>query len=137
MRRAVLDTNVLIGALYNPSSASARIASACRAGRLTMVVSPALRDEYEAILPRAVRVPGWRGRFDELMGRAVVVHPAEVPIVVRGDPSDDMLFAAAVAGGAEAIVTNDRLLLQSGPYRGVRVVSPRWYAEELGEGDGE
>jgi predicted nucleic acid-binding protein len=53
--RAVLDTNVLVAAAYNPRSASRHVVEACLAGELTPVLSGALRREYEFILARAAR----------------------------------------------------------------------------------
>ena len=133
MTRLVLDTNVLIGDAYNRESASHRIVSSCLVGRLVPVVSPPLLDEYEYILPRAIRVPGWRARFEGFLARAMRVEPEVVPSVVAEDPSDDILFATALAGGATAIVTNDRPVLRVGEYRGVRVVRP---GDFVGEADG-
>src|SRR5262249_36907117 len=109
--RVVLDTNVLVGAAYNPGSASARVFAACLDGRLRAVVSPAVRAEYARIIPRAVRVPGWEAQFGRFLDASEEVEPREVVPVVADDPSDDALFAAAVAGGAAAVVTNDRPVL--------------------------
>jgi predicted nucleic acid-binding protein len=67
MLRIVLDTNVLVGAAYAEHSASAQIAEACLAGRLEPVLSPQLRDEYEWILPKAIRLPHWRARYHRLL----------------------------------------------------------------------
>lgn len=130
MLRVVIDTNVLVGGFYNARSAGRRLLEACLEGRIEAVVSPGLRAEYDAILPRAVRLPGWRERFEAFLDRARPVEPAEVPPVVPGDPSDDILFATAMAGGAGAIVTNDRLLLEIGTHRGIRVVAPRELVDE-------
>jgi predicted nucleic acid-binding protein len=124
MTRVVVDTNVLVGAAYNPGSASARVVAACLDGRLRAVVSPAVRGEYEHILPRAVRVPGWEDRLARFLASAVEVEPEGVGRVVAADPADDALFAAAVAGGARAVVTNDRPVLAVGSYRGVAVIRP-------------
>lgn len=125
MQRLVLDTNVLVADAYSRSSASARIVEACLDGRLVAVLSPELLEEYDFILPRAVRVPGWRERYDELRRRA---HRVELdgpwPRVVPEDRSDDVLFATAIAGRAEAIITNDAPVLRVGEYQGVRVVTP-------------
>ena len=133
MTRLVLDTNVLIGDAYNRESASHRIVSSCLGGRLVPVVSQALLDEYEHVLPRAIRVPGWRARFEGFLALAMRVEPAVIPPVVAEDPSDDILFATAIAGGAIAIVSNDRPVLRVGEYRGVRVVRP---GDFVGEADG-
>ena len=133
MTRLVLDTNVLIGDAYNHVSASHRIVSSCLGGRLIPVVSQSLLDEYEYILPRAIRVPGWRTRFEGFLALAMRVEPAVIPSVVAEDPSDDILFATAIAGGAVAIVSSDRLVLRVGEYRGVRVVRSRDF---VGAADG-
>jgi predicted nucleic acid-binding protein len=42
-----------------------------------------------------------------------------------------MLLAAAVEGGAEALVTNDAEVLRLGAYRGVRILRPAQLAAEL------
>ena len=53
--RLVLDTNVFIAAAYNPHSARARIVDLARRQRLTLIISPAIRREYERLFPKAVR----------------------------------------------------------------------------------
>ena len=124
MRRVVLDTNVLVASAYNAESASRRIVEACRRGDLVLVVSPAIRREYDRILPRAIRRPGAREEIDELLDRADVVVPAETPRVVPDDPDDDKFIAAALAGAADALITNDDHLLSIAPRAGVRVLRP-------------
>lgn len=129
--RVVLDTNVLIAAAYNPRSASARLVQLCRDGDLVMVVSPDLNREYDLILERALHGKADRESIDGARGRAELCRPAETPRVVETDPADDMLLAAAVEGGAEAVVTNDAGVLNVGTYRGVRIIRPRELVSEL------
>jgi putative PIN family toxin of toxin-antitoxin system len=129
MYRVVLDTNVLVGAAYAEHSASARIVEGCLVGRLEPVISPQLRDEYERILPKAIRVPHWRERYDRLRSRAFLVEPTVLPRVVVNDPSDDILVATALAGRAWAIITNDRHLLVLGEHQGIRISRPRSFTE--------
>jgi putative PIN family toxin of toxin-antitoxin system len=122
--KVVLDTNLLVAAAYAPASASRRIVAACLRGELIAVVSPALRREYEHILPRAVRGRAGEEMLRRLLEGATVVEPAEVPPVVPDDPDDDKLLAAALAAGAAAVISNDGHLLGLDPFGGVRVVRP-------------
>lgn len=124
MDRVVLDTNVLVADAYNPGSSSARVVGDCLSGTIEAVVSPALREEYEFILSRAVRGRDWRARLGALLAVAEVVEPAAVPRVVEADASDDILFATALEGGAGVVLTNDEGVLAVGEYRGVRAVRP-------------
>jgi predicted nucleic acid-binding protein len=126
--RVVVDTNVLVAAAYNPGSASAWVVGACLDGRLVAVVSPALLGEYARILPRAVRGAERAGRVARFLdGTAVtLVEPtgAETERVVADDSADDALFAAAVAGRARAVVSNDVPVQAVGSHRGVAVLRP-------------
>lgn len=131
--KVVLDTNVLIASAYQPRSASRRIVEASLRGELTLIVSPAVEREYELIVQRAVRSEAEIRRVGELLSRAERVEPAETPRVVPEDPDDDKFLAAALAGRAAAIVTNDRHLLELDPYRGIRIVRPvEFVASETG-----
>lgn len=121
--RVVLDTNVLVAAVYNPNSSSRRIIEACLAGELSPLLSPAVRREYEFILARAVRGHPYRERVQRLLDAAAVVEPADTPRVVPEDPEDDKLVAAALAGRA-LLVTNDAHLLSVAGHAGLAVVRP-------------
>lgn len=124
MTRVVLDTNVLVASAYNAESASRRIVEACRRGEIVLIVSPAIRREYDRILPRAIRRPGAREEIDELLEQAEIVTPAETPRVVPDDPEDDKFIAAALAADADALITNDEHLLSVAPQAQVRVLQP-------------
>jgi putative PIN family toxin of toxin-antitoxin system len=121
--RVVLDTNVLVAAAYNPTSASRRLVEACLSGELTAVLSPALRREYEFILARAARRQLYLDRLRLLLERAEVIDPVEIPRVVPDDPEDDKLVALALAADA-VLVTNDVHLLAVAGHQGLRVLRP-------------
>ena len=122
-KRVVLDTNVLVAAAYNPRSASRHLVEACLGGRLTAVLSSALRREYEFILARAARGRPYLERIHQLLDGAEVVEPAQTPRVVPDDPGDDKLVAAALGAGA-VLVTNDAHLLALAGHEGLEVVRP-------------
>lgn len=131
MHRVVLDTNVLVAAAYAENSASRQIVEACLRGDLVAVTSSTVRGEYEFILARAVRKPGYERSLTDLLESLEAVEPEDVPRAVPEDPDDDKFLAAALAGKAEWLITNDRHLLALDRYRGVRIVSSGAFAEEV------
>ena len=133
MKRIVLDTNVLVASAYNPASASRRIVDACRADQLAMVISPSVKQEYEYILPRAIRIRDELERTFELIENADLVVPSSVPRVVEEDRTDDKFLAAAIAGRADAIVTNDRHVLSIHQHRGILIVRPATFSKTMRE----
>ena len=68
--------------------------------------------------------------LDELTASTVAV-PAEVD-AVSGGADDDRILAAAVAGGAEVLISGDaRHLLPLGEYRGMRIIRPQGFLASL------
>lgn len=124
MRRIVIDTNVLVASAYNTGSASHRIVDACLAGEVVMIVSPDVRREYDLILCRAVRNDEQTARLHRLIEQAEVVVPESQPRVVPDDPDDDKFLAAALAGHADALVTNDEHLLRLSGHEGLFILRP-------------
>jgi putative PIN family toxin of toxin-antitoxin system len=129
--RVVLDTNVLVAAAYAPGSAARRIVEACLQGRLVAVASPAVRREYDFILARAVRVEDYQDRLAQWLEGLEMVEPGATPQVVPDDPEDDKLVAAAVAGEARWLITNDRHLLDLGRYGGVEMIPTGRFVDQV------
>jgi putative PIN family toxin of toxin-antitoxin system len=129
MRRVVLDTNVLVGSAYNRRSASRQILDACQRQELAVYASAAILREYHHILPRAVRREEELSRLRTLLDHLICVEPESTPPVVPEDPADDKFLAVAVTAGADALVTNDRRVLDVDPHCGVRVVRPSRFIE--------
>jgi predicted nucleic acid-binding protein len=61
----------------------------------------------------------------------VLTQPAHVPNVELQDKDDLSILAAAIAAGAEVLVTGDKELLHLGHVEEVEILSPRQFWEKL------
>ena len=127
--RVVLDTNVLLSGIFF-AGVPGRILDAWHAGRLELILSPAILAEYRRTgAELAVRYPA-RGEsltsILTLITRAAVMvdalallHPVSV------DPDDDKFLACAVASETQLIVSGDKHLLDVSGWNGIEVLTPR------------
>ncbi|MBA3450809.1 MAG: hypothetical protein H0T18_06330, partial [Chloroflexia bacterium] len=69
----------------------------------------------------------------DLIVSAIMVRPTETPAICR-DPSDDKFHAAAKAGGASFIISEDRDLLDLERYEGIRIVDAETFVRVLETG---
>jgi uncharacterized protein len=132
MIHVVIDTNVLASGIFW-NGIPARVLSAWRKKSFRWVVSPEILEEYRRTLGKlAVDFPtvpiGQVLEMIELNCEMVNAKP------VRGicrDPDDDKFIAAALAGGADFIVSGDRALLDVGTYQGVQIMNPSNFLKNL------
>ena len=61
----------------------------------------------------------------------VLTRPAQVPKVELQDKDDLIILAAAIAAGAEVLVTGDKELLRLGHVGELEILSPRQFWERL------
>jgi uncharacterized protein len=119
----VLDTNVIVSGILSATGASRAILDLARRGQVNIMTSEVLLEELEDVLgrfmPRAAAAE-IRVAIEEL---AIIVEPEHVPEVAR-DRDDDHVLAAAVAAGANSIVTRDRDLLILDSYDGIEILEP-------------
>jgi len=138
MLRAVVDTNILIRAVVKPYGAVGPILTQLAAGAYTLVYSQPLIDELveKLALPRIRDKYGLDKQAIEttlalLALRGELVHPTRAVRVCR-DPDDNALIEAALAGGAEYVVTGDEDLLVLKKFETVRIVTPRVFLAAVG-----
>jgi putative PIN family toxin of toxin-antitoxin system len=137
---AVLDTNVVIAALVWTGTPGKLMARATEGNGIALASSPALINE----LANTLVLPRFSNRIRE-SGHSVadlvtsysqlvrLVDPRDVPRVVPDDLDDDHVIAAALAVGADYIVTGDRAhLLPIGQHQKIAIVTPRQCLDLLG-----
>ena len=125
--RIVLDTNVLLSAILFGGTPG-RILDAWRAGRVELVMSPDIVDEYVRVGERL------NGRYPDVeiqpvvalvVQNATIVPSAPLPGAVCDDPDDDKFLACALASGTETVVSGDKKLRAVSGYERINVLTPR------------
>ena len=129
----ILDTNVFVAGVFF-SGPPATILRAWRDGRVTLVVSPQIMDEYRRVTHElAAQFPAVDpGPPLELLAvHAHLVDAPPLPETVCTDPADDMFLACAIAGASRVVVSGDKALLRTSGYRGVEVLTPRAFLSHI------
>ena len=135
--RIVLDTNVVVSGLLNAFGPSAQIVRLVAAGNLDLCYDARILTEYRQVLLR----PKFRfeRRLVEVFLQQIQSGGVEVlarPLALTLPDSDDAMFVeVAVAGRASHLVTGNLKHYPLSPTLGLRVVSPREFADELVEAD--
>lgn len=129
--RVVVDTNVFVSAFLSPRGAPAQIFQRLEQDAFELVISEAILDEYKAALQydRTKKVHKLTDEqiarvIEDLRSLAILVAALVTPIVVASDPYDDKLFACALAGGAEIIVSGDLKVQAVKRYQDIQVLAP-------------
>lgn len=124
--KVVFDTNVVVAGIV--AEGLCREILEIHLPEHDAVLSQALWDELLATLKRKFGLA-----VDELPVLALYRQHAEwcepPPLAepVCRDPDDVAVLGAALAGGAEAVVTGDADLLTLGTYSGIEIISPRQF----------
>jgi putative PIN family toxin of toxin-antitoxin system len=120
----VIDSNVFVAAVRAPSSASRQLLDAVTEGRVVLLVSPPVFAEYRRILPKAVQSPERERLIRSWIARGEAIAADRGQRVIPDDPDDDKFVALALAGAADAIVSNDDHLLSLNGRLGAKVLRP-------------
>ncbi len=119
--RAVIDTNVFVSGVFFAGPPYA-ILDAWRNGRLALIVSPAILEEYRRVaheladqFPMVDPVPA----LELIAINAHLVEAPDLPCQVCTDADDDKFLACAIASGARVIASGDKGQFFSTPYQSV------------------
>ena len=131
--RVVVDTSVFLPGVFF-GGPPRDVLAAWRASRIEMVVSGEIIQEYLRVGVRlSARFPGadLDRVLDMVAETAMLVSAPALPEPVCEDRDDDKFLACAVAAGARYVVSSDRALLATSPYRNVTVIRSRDLLEML------
>lgn len=110
--RFVLDTNILVTALCNRDGASHLLIRRALADEITLLASPPLWLEYEAVLKRpeirlrhGISLENLDILMDTLAAHVEPVHLSYLWRPQLRDPNDEMVLETALNGAADALVT--------------------------------
>jgi len=130
----IVDTNVIVSGLItnNPAAPTVRIVDAIVAGRIRPIMSPALLDEYRAVLlrPKIKTLHGLGAeQLDDLLG-SIVQHSIWREPNASGqdapDVGDNHLWDLLHAESTATLVTGDLRLLDTPPFE-TRVIRVQDY----------
>lgn len=129
--KLILDTNVFASGVFF-TGPPLRILEAWRDGRVEMLVSPKILQEYSEVGERLrSRHPGIDVTpvLAMVVLKATIIHAPALPEPVCADPDDDKFLACAVAGRCRLIVSGDKHLLTISGYRRIQVLRPRAFVD--------
>lgn len=130
--KIILDTNVLISGLFF-TGPPYQILKAWRDGKVTLVVSPEILQEYQRVGEElASKYPSVniRSFLNLVTVNAIIVPDLSLPERISEDPDDDMFLACAISSKCKLIISGDKHLLKVSGVKGIRVIKPRQFLDE-------
>lgn len=128
--RIVLDTNVFVSGIFF-SGPPHRILGAWRDGRIRIVYSPAIAEEYQRVLAELSReFPQINGQpFLHLLAHwGELIQPSPVASPICRDPEDVKFIDCLLWSGAHCLVSGDRDLLEARIEKAL-ILSPRQFCD--------
>ena len=125
--RVVLDTNVFVSGVFF-SGPPYQILKAWRDGKVQLVISPEILDEYQRvgeILAEDHPNINLKLFLDYVIRNAEIYAAPPLPEAVCEDPDDDKFLACALASGSTIIVSGDKHLLKISGYEQIEILKPR------------
>lgn len=132
MLRIVLDTNVFVSGLKNSKNPPGQILQLWKSNQFSIITSPQLLVEIHEVLMRPPilsflkQTPAIVDKFIKFLIQRTFVTEGKLEIdVLKIDPDDNMVLAAAVEGQAAYLVTGNTKHFPFKEYQGVKIVNPK------------
>lgn len=120
--RLVLDTNVIISALLFDGSPE-RVLLRSLGGSHDLIISPYIISETTRILENKFAIDeSTLELLQQLLSESELVYFEPFLDIVAGKP-DNRILETAVKGGANYLVTGDKLLLKLKKYKDIQIVT--------------
>ena len=130
--RAILDTNVVVSGVFWKGPPF-EILKAWQERRFRLVISLPILYEYRRVLEELTKKrSAVLGSILELIEfHSEIVGPVRFAKTVCTEPDDDKFLEAAVAAGADYVVSGDAALLKLTEYHGIQIVRPAHFLKLL------
>lgn len=131
--KAVLDTNVFISGVFWKGPPF-EILKAWQEERFRLAISLPILQEYRRVLDELTKeraVPVFTSVLKIIELHSEMVEPVSFAKPVCSDPDDDKFLAAAIAAGADYVVSGDKALLNLKSHHGVEIVRPSRFLKVL------
>jgi len=123
----------MVGAIMKPTGASNKILHMWIQGRLTLLVTERILDEYRTILSQKWLKPDRVSELNRQLGEfAEVVDPKERVYEIKDDPSDNRFLECAAEGEADYVISSDQHLLALKQFRRTEIVRPTQFLKRVG-----
>lgn len=138
--RIIVDTNVFVGAVLRSGGMNRAVLRACLLRKVTPLFGVALFHEYEDLMHRhglmqscSISKTDRQALFESLLSVSEWVRIYYLWRPNLPDESDNHLVELALAGGADAIVTNNVRDLKRGElsFPSLRILTPRQFMEDM------
>jgi putative PIN family toxin of toxin-antitoxin system len=128
--KVVYDTNVIVSAALKESSIPASLVALAMGKQVRLFLSPAIWEEYRAVLPRpklGLSPNAVAAFLRDLRRTAVMVRPTQRVTVAPHEP-DNRFLECAHAAKAEYLVTGNKRHYPFATFQGTTIVSPAEFA---------
>jgi putative PIN family toxin of toxin-antitoxin system len=132
VKRVVLDTNLFVSMALGGQVG--KINDRWKEGKFLIIVSDDIVSEYLDVLQRPKLRLSARTIaiiINHVYRKAKFVVPEEHVFAIQDNPSDNKFIEAAIAGGAEAIVSGDNHIVRMKKYRGIPIIAAGEFLEWL------
>lgn len=131
--KVILDTNVFVSGVFF-SGPPHLILKAWRDRKIGIVISPEILGEYQRvgeILSKQFPGIDLDPFIDLVTTESDFVVASQLTEGVCEDPDDDKFIATAIASDTKVIISGDKHLLRVSGYRGIQIIKPRIFVEEI------